>query len=818
MKVKKLLFVLSAGLFLIGCNPNSSQDSKDITSDVEPTQSYTISFQTDSDEIIDDKIVEEGSIVTLASLPTLEDRDEVECRFACWTLDGNDILQDFVMPSSNITLIARWRILQTWTIKYVTNIEGYSLNDTVIDEDEGLASFILPKLGADFVTLEYWCYDEGLTQRVGDTLDESRFVDGELTLYAKTKTSDISRSDNWEVDENGVYTGKSITQISSVSTTKGKLVSVDIELPAFNKATPFSTADIYFGGAAQLFSGESFTSGYRFCMHGAAATNNDDITGHAAPRSGSIQVFKHGESAALAQGRRYQAPLLGSEFEAAYDDFVADGNKTLTVNITLTLGEVKAYIDIMGTRYCSFDYQNDGGSFGIGAGTDLGAVNYAKFKNITVNNVPETTVTLDVGKATIDTTTVKVPYGSSIANLPIPTKAGFDFDGWELEGVKVPSTYVPGTVETITLTPTWVGASTDTFDTWDGSSKVAFTNGTGTEDNPYLIESAANLAYLAAKVNSDAEEDVEFRTAFYKLTTGIDMLNHEWTPIGFAKSVPFKGYFDGDNHSIKNGVMNGLNYRGLFGYLVDADVKNVSFKANLTTGNILNGGIAGAMYMSTVENCIFAGTINAKKAQVGGIVGTMRNLNSNVATKHSVSTIRNCTNKANISLTEAEASNNGIVGGILSLVWDHNAIIDSCVNEGSVTGGTCTGGVVGRTQESCVVTIVNCMNKGTVSGEDWTGGVICFFRRNASSTMTQCYNYGNVSAANSKAGGVLALNRNTVRECYCASNVKVQNILVDSSKLWNNSMMVIVGGAIAYQNDINNGGDIADCGLCEPLA
>lgn len=34
---------------------------------------------------------------------------------------------------------------------------------------------------------------------------------------------------------------------------------------------------------------------------------------------------------------------------------------------------------------------------------------------------------------------------------------------------------------------------------WNGTSKVPWTKGSGTESDPYLIESPANLAYLAAK-------------------------------------------------------------------------------------------------------------------------------------------------------------------------------------------------------------------------------------------------------------------------------------------------------------------------------
>ena len=75
---------------------------------------------------------------------------------------------------------------------------------------------------------------------------------------------------------------------------------------------------------------------------------------------------------------------------------------------------------------------------------------------------------------------------------------------------------------------------------WDGTTRTVWQNGDGTAANPYLIESAANFAYMASD---------EARTGFgtylnkyFKLTTDIDLKNYAWTPIYI-----FIGNYDGND-------------------------------------------------------------------------------------------------------------------------------------------------------------------------------------------------------------------------------------------------------------------------------
>ena len=68
---------------------------------------------------------------------------------------------------------------------------------------------------------------------------------------------------------------------------------------------------------------------------------------------------------------------------------------------------------------------------------------------------------------------------------------------------------------------------------WDGSSEP-WIQGDGTMNNPYRIETAANLAYLAEKVNEGYQssgQDV-FAGEYFLLTDDLDLNNLNWTPIG----------------------------------------------------------------------------------------------------------------------------------------------------------------------------------------------------------------------------------------------------------------------------------------------
>ena len=82
----------------------------------------------------------------------------------------------------------------------------------------------------------------------------------------------------------------------------------------------------------------------------------------------------------------------------------------------------------------------------------------------------------------------------------------------------------------LTLLPSEASAAPEA-DLWDGTTASGFEGGSGTEQDPYQIASGAQLAYLAALVNSGAPGE-KCKDEYFVLTSDLNLNNLEWIPIG----------------------------------------------------------------------------------------------------------------------------------------------------------------------------------------------------------------------------------------------------------------------------------------------
>lgn len=296
---------------------------------------------------------------------------------------------------------------------------------------------------------------------------------------------------------------------------------------------------------------------------------------------------------------------------------------------------------------------------------------------------------------------------------------------------------------------------------WDGGRAV-WTHGSGTESDPYLIESARNLAFLSYAVNKGYDMD----GVHFLLTTDIDLNGSEdqqWVPIGMGnrwfdddgcdRGYPqginfeytyFRGHFDGGGHFISNIYveMDNDNGGGLFGAIEGHENYNGD---TLIVQNIfvLNGyikgynaaGIAGKVSRCCkILNCGNGATIEG--TNVGGIVGYEYGSVYYVYTKK-------CFNKGRIIGRYA--------GGIVGY---GNAEIEECYNEGKVSG-TYSGGIFGHSTQRRVH-ISNCYNTGEIIAEGnggsasaparWAAGGIAGFLFRDTNSITNCYNVGAISS------------------------------------------------------------------------
>ncbi len=145
--------------------------------------------------------------------------------------------------------------------------------------------------------------------------------------------------------------------------------------------------------------------------------------------------------------------------------------------------------------------------------------------------------------------------------------------------------------------------------------------GQGTAENPYLIESSADLELFSNYINDSPETKEHF-----KLTTNI---NHEkkWTPIEFG------GVFDGNGYSIELDTLVGEGDFGFFNKLSEGGlVKDLTVLGDIKIENSsentlldVNVGVTVALNFGKVENVVFSGAIIIDKEieslTLGGLVG-----------------------------------------------------------------------------------------------------------------------------------------------------------------------------------------------------
>lgn len=297
--------------------------------------------------------------------------------------------------------------------------------------------------------------------------------------------------------------------------------------------------------------------------------------------------------------------------------------------------------------------------------------------------------------------------------------------------------------------PVSARAEGKTVDTWDGTTIAdKFAAGDGTQGNPFQIETAAQLAYFAKTVN----EGEAYLHKYIVLTADIDLANKEWTPIG-NHSNPFKGNFNGDNHTVTGMQISGeLDRVGLFGectkHNVNSAIKNITVKDSVICGINFVGAIVGYAEEINIENCRSIGNTINGKTDVGGICGKIGGYSvgkvsqcynsSKVTGRGRVGGIagmggiaENCLNTGEIMIINKAYQSAG--GGIFGIFDDTtaSASITACVNLGKVSGGESFGGIVGSTDSKSTGHISNCyynmdaITGGFDAGTALTAGQLC---------------------------------------------------------------------------------------------
>ena len=316
----------------------------------------------------------------------------------------------------------------------------------------------------------------------------------------------------------------------------------------------------------------------------------------------------------------------------------------------------------------------------------------------------------------------------------------------------------------------WVLAGTVSAEDGQGN----FAGGTGTEEDPYLIETVVQLS----QINDQP-------SAHYCLVKDIDL--SEWDG-GTIITQTFEGALDGAGCSLTGFTSD--NGDTVFEEVDwDAVVENLCAENFTITGSGDIGGIIRENY-GTIRNCSFSGSITTSSGRAGGIFAT----GSGKADR--------CSSAGTIVNTGGGRASTACAGGIVGGAYDAN-IID-CHNEADVSANFAAGGMIGYFQDGTIrggsnsgtitvtyhstayigaggmagvaglnrVTVENCTNDGTIiadasvdrSNIGYAGGIVGEIGNKC--TISGCINTGTVDSSNQSGGIAGGLDKDAiVRDC-----------------------------------------------------
>ncbi|MBR4978976.1 MAG: hypothetical protein IKX77_00295 [Clostridia bacterium] len=278
--------------------------------------------------------------------------------------------------------------------------------------------------------------------------------------------------------------------------------------------------------------------------------------------------------------------------------------------------------------------------------------------------------------------------------------------------------------------------------------------GTGTQANPYMIETKEDLQTIASASASNS-----LKNKYFKQTANIAFGTENFTGIG-TEAHPFMGNYDGCGYTISG---TNVTCIGIFNVTKDATVSNLNSGIKITADNYIGGIVGKALGQTVITDCTFNGIISVPEnnmilsSRIGGIAGFAE----------SGTTIQKCENFASVNVDSVPFITyvGGIVGQSYGSVYacKNNAAITVC----SDTYLVAAGGIAGHTGGA----VNYCFNYGDVSGETENelamvyaggiagyneGGILTAVQNDASVLVT---NYGKYPGY---AGGICGYNEGGV--------------------------------------------------------
>lgn len=304
------------------------------------------------------------------------------------------------------------------------------------------------------------------------------------------------------------------------------------------------------------------------------------------------------------------------------------------------------------------------------------------------------------------TTSLKVTPTAACKKNPVVVKVG-DTSYQRLADVPVSD----GTVITITCgnaTTYTVTVALEIIDTITGS---------GTQDDPYILDSAADFDRLDALVT----EGETYIGSYFKLAKDVTLSNG-WDGIGYSKveikeswgclipstteMKPFGGNFDGQGYTIT--IPSGG--KALFDCVRSAEIKDFDlYGAYIDDDGVVGNYIEDSTYPAFTAKISGVTILSGTKIAGSGFLG-------GYAASANVVNITDCHVSSGVSIGVDASGNPNGANRIGSIAGEFNGTVENCTSAATVYGSDFVGGLVGGQGQA--------MSKPVISSSSFSGAVI----------------------------------------------------------------------------------------------
>ena len=369
--------------------------------------------------------------------------------------------------------------------------------------------------------------------------------------------------------------------------------------------------------------------------------------------------------------------------------------------------------------------------------------------------------------------------------------------------------------------------------TWDGSISSSYRSGSGSQDDPFIISNASELAYFSNMLKTtsysntyfELSNDIIINKGTFKYEDNLikyildgntyfvdkyssnyysssDMINKVGSINLFDSINNFKGTFNGNSHTIYGAYITkkDTKYLGLFTNL-NGTVKDLYVQNSLIYGGNITGGIASNVDNGLIENTIYGGyvigsdnnTYEENEISLDDILLSKDSTSSNIdlsninlsyydiesitlegvidnfSSLSSISINNNSIDSSNFSINVDSSARN------LSILYKLNMIEDIKITNLKYKVKYKLGISSGIASEASNTNILNTINKAYVYGYNYSSGIVSLGREKIN--INNSYNTGSINSKMIASGIISYLNNASglISNTYNAGEISAEN-------------------------------------------